>query len=146
MLYSPNYVLWSEGRITTKKHAVATAHHRGLVHDRAVPVVEFDANVALYPREGIVLTDRQHNIIAWNYFLTGDSTAIDATLVIDFVFHQLKLHADQLAIFDDKLYRRVIDENFDVLFFRILKFPLRCLEETAWLSRHNLDVFSTNSK
>ena len=63
VLHSPDDVLRAESGITAEKHAGARRLEGALVDDRNVPLVELDAQVALDPREGILLADRQNDIV-----------------------------------------------------------------------------------
>ena len=94
-----------EGRIAAEENAFARTHHRRLVDDRAIPLIELDADVALDPRECIVLADCQDDVVAGNRPFTDHRAAIDAAILIDVVFHKLERHADELAVLEHEFLR-----------------------------------------
>ena len=72
VLDRPDDVGRTERRVAAEEHAGTRRHERRLVDDRHVPLlVELEPDVALDPRERVVLADRQHHRIA------GDDDASD---------------------------------------------------------------------
>ena len=114
---SPDDVLWPERRIAAEKDALTRAHHRCLIDFRAIPLVEFDADIAFDPRECIVLTDREDDIVTGNDDLARGCAAVYASLLVDLVFHEIELHADELAVLVDEFSWRMIDNDLDVFLF-----------------------------
>ena len=104
VLDRPDNILGTKRRVATEEDAVASTHHRGLVDNRAVPLVELDADVTLDPRKRIVLPDGQYDVIAGNNNLARRRTTVDTPILLDVVFHQVKLHADKLAVLVDEFF------------------------------------------
>ena len=136
----PDDVLGTESRVTPKKYAFTGAHHGRLVDNRAIPFIEFDADVALYPRKRIVLADGEDYVVTGNRRFADHGAAVDAAVIVDLVLHQLEGHADKFAVVEHEFLGRVIDEDFDIFLFGILQLPVGCLEESPGLSSHHLDV------
>ena len=101
----PDNIFGTKGRITAEEHALSRTHHRSLVDDRAVPLIEIDANIPLDPRKRVVLTDRENDVVARNHDFSNGATPVDIAVVIDLVFHPIKFHSDKFAVLDDKLLR-----------------------------------------
>ena len=100
--HRPYDVLGPERGIAAKKDTVPRTHHGLCVDDRAVPIIEFDANIALDPRKRVVLPDRQDHVVTGKRHFVDDFAAIDTPVLVDVVFHQLKGHADELAVLYDE--------------------------------------------
>ena len=89
----------TEGRIAAEENALARTHHRRLVDDRAIPFVELDADVALDPRERIVLADRKDDVVALG-IVTSPTTVPRSMRPFSSMLYSimLELHADELAV------------------------------------------------
>src|SRR2546421_8422670 len=102
VLDRPDDVLRSEGGIAAEEHAGARGLKSHLVDARYVPLVELDAEIALDPREGVLLADRENDIIGGEQHLTEAALARDAAFGIDVIRHLVEQHPGQLAVRDDK--------------------------------------------
>ena len=89
-------------------------------------LVEVDADVALDPRERVLLTDGENDVVA------RDHDGVDHFALLLAVFfgpaQPLELHADELAVLEHEALRRVILDDLDALFLRVLELPRRRLE------------------
>ena len=145
MLDRPNDVLGSPGRVAPEEDAGARARHRAAIDDGHVVLVELDADVplALDPREGVVLPDREHHVIA------RQNDGVDHLAALLSVFLEpaqpLEFHADELAVLHDEALRRVVLHDLDLLLFRVLKLPRRGFEVRARPARDDLDVLSAQA-
>src|SRR5690606_22839396 len=108
--------------------------------DRHVPFVELDAEVALDPRERVLLPDREHDVVARDQDLVDHAAVEDAAALIDVVLELVETHPHELAVLDDESLRRVIDDDLDALLLRVLELPVGSLEELPRLARHDLHV------
>src|SRR4051812_24837060 len=126
VLHCPDDVLRTPCRVAAEEHTGARALHRHLVDDRHAPFVERDADVALDPRERVVLTDGENDLVAGQYDGAGHRADLLAVLLAP---HELlELHADELAVLDHEPLGRVILDDVDRLFLRVLELPRRRLE------------------
>src|SRR5260370_1197683 len=60
VLDGPDDVLGSEGRVAAEVNALARGTKGVFVDDRHAPLVELDAEIALDPRKGVFLADREN--------------------------------------------------------------------------------------
>src|SRR5688500_10703136 len=126
VLHCPDDVLRTPCRVAAEEHTGARALHGHLVDDRHAPLVERDADVALDPRERVVLTDGENDLVARQDDGAGHGADLLAVLLAP---HELlELHADELSILDHKPPGRVILDDVDRLFLRVLELPRRRLE------------------
>src|SRR6185369_12862991 len=126
VLHGPDDVLRTPRRVAAEEHAGARALHRHLVDDRHAPLVERDADVALDPRERVVLADGENDLVARQDDGAGHRADLPAVLLTP--FELLELHADELAVLDHEAPGRVILDDVDFLFLRVLELPRRGLE------------------
>jgi hypothetical protein len=140
MLNGPDDVLGAKCGIPAEEHVFARGLKRQRIDLGNVPFVELDAEIVLDPRERIFLPDRKNHVIARIHGFANDALAGDAPARIQLVFHAIEQHAGQLAVLDDEATRRMIDDDLDVFFLRILEFPCGCLEEIAGLARHHFHI------
>jgi len=93
------------------------------VDDRHVVRVEIDADVlvSLDPGEGVVLSDREDDVVAGQRHRIDHLTALPAVLLEP--AQALELHADELPMLDDEARRRVVFHDLDQLFLGVLEFP-----------------------
>ena len=63
MFGRPDNVFRAPGRVAAEEDAFARALHGLLVDDRHVPLVEVDSYIAFNPREGILLSNREDDIV-----------------------------------------------------------------------------------
>ena len=73
VLDRPDDVLRSERRVAAEEHARPRRLEGRLVDHRHVPLVELDAEVALDPREGVLLADREDHVVAGEELLAEDA-------------------------------------------------------------------------
>ena len=64
VLDRPDDVRRAERRVAAEEHARPRRHERRLVDHRHVPLVELEADVALDPRERVLLADREDHRVA----------------------------------------------------------------------------------
>ena len=140
VLDGPDDVLRPERGVATEKDVRARRLEGALVDDRHVPLVELDADVALDPRKGIFLADREDHVVRRQELLARDTLARDAAVRVEVIFHRLEQHADELAILDHERLRRVVHDDLDILRLGILEFPVGRLEKLPRLAGHDLDV------
>ncbi len=102
--------------------------HRHFIHHRHIPLVELDADVALDPREGVLLTDRHQHVVALEMLirLAGRHQSASAARVV-FGLHLLEQHAGQLAVPVGELLGHQHVEDRDVLVHGVFLFPRRRL-------------------
>ena len=103
VLDGPDDVLGTERRVAAEEHARARRLEGLRVDLRHVPLVELDAEIALDPREGVFLADREDDVVGLEEFLARDALGGDAALRVDVVFDHVEVHALQLAVLDDEV-------------------------------------------
>ena len=102
MRNSPNDVLWTERGVAAEENSVARTHHGLFIDNRTFPFIEFNTDVAFDPWECIVLADRKNDVVAGNRHFACYGAAINASLLINVVLHQLEGHANELAVLKDE--------------------------------------------
>ena len=110
VLDRPDDVLRAPGGVAAEKNAGARGHEGDLVDDRHVPLVEFDPDIALDPREGVLLADGENHVVA------GNEDGVDAPVRVFASasrLEALELHPRQLAVLDHEALRRVVDDDLD---------------------------------
>src|SRR5262249_11504160 len=140
MLYGPDDVLRSPRRVAAEEDTRLGRHHRGAVHHWHPVLVEVEPDVALDPRERVLLADRENDVIAGH-----DDRLDDFTLLLAVFLgpaENLHLHADQLSILDHETLWRVILDDVHALFLGVLELPRRRLEVLASAACDDLDVRS----
>src|SRR5690606_7973502 len=140
VLDGPDDVLRPEGRVAAEEYAGARRFERHRIDDRHAPLVELDAEIALDPRERVLLADREDDLVARNQHLFDDAAAHDAPSLVEVVLELVEAHSDELAVLDDERFRRVVDDDLDAFLLRVLELPFRGLEELARLARHDFHV------
>src|SRR5258708_5341300 len=96
VLYGPNDILRAPRRIAAKEHARERRLHRCPFDDRHSLLVELDADVALHPRKGVVLTYGEDDIVAGNRHQIDHLAGL---LAVPFSpAKPLELHGHQLAV------------------------------------------------
>src|SRR5580704_13011594 len=146
VLDGPDDVLRPEGGIPAEKHLRTRRLEGDLVDERHVPLVELDAEVALYPGEGVLLADGEDDVVRRQELLAGDALGRNAALRVELVLHLVEEHAGELAVLDDEGLGRAVDDDLDALLLRILELPDRGLEEAARLARHHLHVLGAQAQ
>ena len=141
VFHGPDDVLRSPGGIAAEEHVGARRLERCLVHHWHVPLVERDADVALDPREGVVLTDGEDDRVARHDDRLNHRAGL--TPVRRGPLQPLELHADELAVFDHEALRRVILDDVDAFFLGILELPWRRFEKFASATRDHVGVGAT---
>src|SRR5690606_25299402 len=115
VLDGPDDVLRAEGRVAAEEHARTRRLMGDRTDDRHVPLVELDAEIALDPRERILLADREHDVVAWNQHFADDRAARDPSVLVELVLELVEPHPDELAVLDDERLGRMIDDDLDTL-------------------------------
>src|SRR6185312_12831778 len=77
---------------------------------------------------------------------TFDTLGSDAPRGVERVFHPLEHHAPELAVLDDEMLRRAVDDDLDALLFGVLQLPRGSLEEAPRLARHHLHALGTQAQ
>ena len=138
----PDDVLRAEGGVAAEEHLRMGRGH-GLGIDLGhVPLVEFDADVALDPGEGVLLADRDQHVVAGEVLigLAGRNEVAPALGVV-FGLHLLEHDAGEAAVLVGELLRHEEIEDRDVLVHGVLLFPggrLHLLEAGAHDDLHVL--------
>src|SRR5262249_49360891 len=120
----PDDVLGTERGIATEEHSrVRRAHGLG-IDLRHVPFVELDAAIALDPRERILLSDRDKNVVAGKVLIGfAGRNELTAAFGIAHRFDLLERDAGQLAMVVGEFLRHQIIENGNVFVDRVLLLP-----------------------
>ena len=128
MGHSGDHIFRAEGGIAAKKHERQAGLKSHAVEHWQVPLAKGDAQIALNPREGIVLTHSNDDIIGFHKYigLTRRDELPTPPLVYDGADF-FKNNAPKAAIFDHKFLRRHIVVDGNVFALRILYFPGRRL-------------------
>src|SRR5207248_2664371 len=140
VLDRPDDVLRAEGGIAAEVDAGARRLEGARIDDRHVPFVELDAEIALDPREGVLLADREDHVVRGQELLSDDALGGDAPAGVELVFHPLEAHPGEAAVLDDELAWQAVDDDLDALLLRVLELPVGGLEEAAGLARHDFDA------
>src|SRR5262249_4312350 len=120
----PNDVLRAERRVAAEEHARQRASHSGLIDLRHAPLVELDADVALDPRKGVLLADRDKDVVARNGLvrLAGRhqlAPALRVALGLDLFEGDAR---ESAVLVLERLGHHVI-EDWDALVHSVLFFP-----------------------
>src|SRR5690606_36351913 len=105
VLDGPDDVLRPEGRVAAEEYAGARRFERHRIDDRHAPLVELDAEIALDPRERVLLADREDDVVARNQHLFDDAAAHDAPSLVEVVLELVEAHSDELAVLDDERFQ-----------------------------------------
>ena len=119
--HRPDDVLRPERRVAAEQHARQGRLVRGLVDDRHAPFVEGDAEVALDPRERVLLPDRDQHLVAVEALVRlagGDQLAAAARVAHR--AHLLEGHADEFPVFVQERLRHAVVEDRDAFVHRVL--------------------------
>src|ERR1700736_3231330 len=81
VLDGPDDVLGPECRVAAKKHLRPRGLKGELVHLGHIPFIEFDTDALLDPRKGVLLTDGENDVIAWEEDLAERSRRRDVAVV-----------------------------------------------------------------
>ena len=73
VLHGPDDVLRAEGGVAAEEHPRARGLEGDLVDHRHVPLVELDAEIALDPREGVLLADGEDDVVGRQELLPDDA-------------------------------------------------------------------------
>src|SRR5579862_979326 len=139
VLDRPDDVLRALGGITAEEHAGPRRLESHGIDRRHIPLVERDTDVAFDPGEGILLPDRQDDIVARDDHLADRLFALDPA-ALELVFHALEAHAGEPTVLDHEGLGGVIHHDLDPLLLGILELPGGGLEKAARLARHHLDA------
>ena len=111
-----------------------------------VPFVEFDADVALDPGEGVLLADRHQHVVAGDVLIRlAGRHQIAPALGVVFGLHLLEHHAGQLAVVVGEFLRHQEIEDRDVLVHGVLLFPGRRLHLLEAGAHDHLDVLAAEA-
>src|SRR5690606_7780467 len=146
VLDGPDDVLRAERRVAAEEDARERRLERHGIDDGDVPLVELDAEVALDPRERVLLADREHDVVARDQRLADDAAVDDAPALVQGVLEPIEAHPDEPAVLDDERLRRVVDDDLDALLLGVLELPLGSLEELARLARDDLHVLRAEAQ
>ena len=126
--HRPDDVLRPEGGVAAEEDLRIGRRH-GLGIDLGhVPFVEFDADVALDPGEGVLLADRDQHVVAREVLVgLAGRHQIAAALGVALRLHLLEHDAGELAVLVGEFLRHQEIEDRDVLVHRVLLFPGRRL-------------------
>src|SRR5215470_14262099 len=122
----PYDVFWPKRRVTAEEYLWQRRLHCFRVDLWHVPAVELDADVALYPGEGILLANRYQHVVAEDMLirLTARDQIAPAALVV-FGFHFLEQHASQPAPLMGEFLGDKPIEDRNTFVRRVLFFPRR---------------------
>ncbi|GBF30344.1 hypothetical protein MnTg04_00285 [bacterium MnTg04] len=137
----PDDVFRAKRRIATEKHTCAGGLEGDRVDDRYIPLVELDADIPFHEGKGILLADREDYVVAGQDDPVEFGRLQPAVLVFVPLDYR-KLHAGQLALFDNHPQRRMVQQQFDLLFLGIFELPVGRLEQVSRLTRGNHDPFT----
>src|SRR5207302_11043576 len=98
VLDRPDDVLRSEGGIAAEVDAGARRLESGRIDDRHVPFVELDAEIALDPREGVLLADREDHVVRGQEVLSDDARGGDAPAGGGPAFDPVEAHPGEAAV------------------------------------------------
>ena len=90
VLHGPDDVLRTPGGVATHEDAFPRGHEGGPIDHGHVPLAELDPDVALDPREGVVLSDRQDHVVGLDEGLArlrADQTPFLVLVPLDEVEH-----------------------------------------------------------
>ena len=141
--HCPDDVLWAERGIATKEHPFVGRLQGQRIHLGHAPAVEINANIALDPREGIFLADRDQHVVAFDAhgrFAGGNQVAI--ALVIIFGLHGIEAHAEQPAVFMQKFDRHQEVHDRNALVLSIVLLPRRSLHFIEPAAHDNFHVLA----
>src|SRR5688572_446300 len=141
VLDGPDDVLGAERGIAAEEDARARRLIRLGIDDGHVVTIELESQVALDPRERVLLADREHDVVAGQEHFAQRLRARDFAVSVELVLELVEAHADELAAFDDEFLRAMVDDDLDALFLGVLELPVGRLEELPRLARDDLDVF-----
>ena len=89
VLHRPDDVLRAERRVAAEKHLRQRRLKGDLVHLGHVPLVEFDADVALDPGKGVLLADGENHVVAREELLAEHAGRLDVA-VLDVVLESAR--------------------------------------------------------
>ncbi len=144
--HRPDDVLGAEGGIAAEEYLRMGRGH-GLGIDLGhVPLVERDPDVALDPGEGILLADRDQNVVARDQLVQlAGGREVAATFGVEFGLHLLEHHPGEAAALVGELLRHQEIQDRDILVHGVLLFPggrLHLLEAGA---DHHLHVLAAEA-
>src|SRR3954470_3878779 len=118
VFHRPDDVLRTPRRVAAEEDVGVSGLHRLLVDDRHSVRVEFDADVALDPRECVFLADRKNDVVAWE----NDGLDYLALLLPAFLepAKRLELETDEATVLQNKAFRRVVLDDLDAFLFSVL--------------------------
>ncbi len=106
VLDGPDDVLRSPRGVAAEEDARRGRHHRRPIHHRHPVLVELDPDVALDPRERVLLADREDDVVAREHHRLDD-----LTLLLSVLFRpaqNLDLHPDELPVLEHEALGRVV--------------------------------------
>src|SRR5207302_5818065 len=136
-------VLRAERGVATEEHARPRRHHGLRIDLGHAPLVEFEADVAFDPREGVFLTDRDQNVVAWHVLVgLAGRHELAATLGVALGLDLLEGDAGEAAaVVGESLWHQIIEDR-DVLMHRVLLLPRRRLHLLEAGAHDHFDVLA----
>ena len=144
VLDGPDDVRRPERRVAAEEHAGPRRHERRLVDDRHVPLVELEADVALDPRERVVLADREDDRVAREDLAADDFLLQPRCRSRPTGTCRTPCRSSLPFSMTKRTGCEVLDD-LDALFLGVLELPRRGLEVLARLARDDLDVLGAEA-
>ena len=139
----PDDVLRAERRIASEVHAGAGRRHRRLVDHRHSVPVELDAEVALDPRKGIFLPDRDQHVVAGNvHGRLARRHELAPAVRVDSRRDLVERDAGELALGVREFLRHEEIVDRDPLVHRVFLLPRRRLHLVEAGANDDLDAFA----
>src|SRR5438270_7302267 len=124
----PDNVLRPERRVPAEEHVGQGRLHRLRIDLGHAPAIELDADVALDPREGVFLADRDEHVVAQNVLVRFASRyQVAPALLIELGLDLLEQDAGQFAVVMSARGGHEEVEDRDAFVHRVLFFPDRGL-------------------
>src|SRR5262245_15478823 len=139
----PDDVLRPPRRVAAEEYAGARRLHGDTVDDGHSMFVEVDTDVALDPRERILLADRENHVVTRNHDGVDHLTLLLSILLEP--AQPVQLETDEFSFLENEALRRVVLDDLDAFLFGILELPRRRLEVRARTSSDDFDVRSTKT-
>src|SRR5690606_5549020 len=125
-------VFRTKGRVAAEEHFRISRLEGGFIDDRHIPFAELETDVALDPRERILLANGDQHVGAFHEHevFPGRHQRTFAAGVVD-GFDFLEFHADQFAVLHDKFFWHMVIEYRNTFALGVFNFPGRGLHVGA---------------
>src|SRR5213594_421321 len=142
----PDNVLGAECRVAAEEHLRLRRLHRDLVHDRHAVRVELDSGVALDPGKGVLLPDRDQDVVALEALIgfSGGNEAASPFLVAHRLYF-LESHAGEPAVVVLEGLGDEIVEDGNAFVLRVLFLPGRGLHLLEARAHDDLHVLAAEA-